>query len=164
MSFCGFVSDFPLLLFSLTLSSSSFFLLLLTVSCLCLYCDLLWHSQHISVAAIKIAQKIIINIVGYNKKKKKLFRFIFNARCISSHFAFHISRPVTTADAVRCWLMIYANKNGDSSDMRAYTYLRSICVYFVVKSWTGDTKTASTGAEQLRLDNTLYPVRLCANL
>lgn len=58
-----------LFLFSLTLSSS-WPVLLLTVSCLCLYCDLLWHSQHISVAAIKIAQKIIINIVGYNKKKR----------------------------------------------------------------------------------------------
>lgn len=38
-------------------------------------------------------------------------------------FSFHISRPVTTADSVRCWLMIYANKNGDSSDMRAYIYV-----------------------------------------
>lgn len=94
-----------------------------TVSFLCFCCDLLWHSQHISVAAIKIAQKIIINIVGYNKSKRKKKENVQIYIYCTTYFAFHISRPETSADSFRCWLMIYANKNGDSSDMRAYIYV-----------------------------------------
>lgn len=117
LSFCVFVSDilppFP---------HSSFLLLLFRVSCLCLFSDPLCHSQHISVAAIKIAQKIIINIVGYKKRTKKKEMVQIYIYC-TAYFAFHISRPETSADSFRCWLMIYANKNGDSSDMRAYIYV-----------------------------------------
>lgn len=160
LSFCGFVSDilppFP---------HSSFLLLLFRVSCLCLFSDPLCHSQHISVAAIKIAQKIIINIVGYNKRQKKKEIVQIYIYC-TAYFAFHISH-FSPRNECRLFSMlvddICQQEWGFVRYARVYVYLRSICVYFVVKSWTGDTKTASTGAEQLRLDDTLYAVRSCAN-
>lgn len=108
---------------------------LFTVSFLCLFCDLLCHSQHISVAAIKIAQKIIINIVGYNKRTKKKKEIVQIYIYCTAYFAFHISH-FSPRNECRLFSMLVDDICQQEWGFVRYArvYLRSICVYFVVKS------------------------------
>lgn len=97
----------------------------LACSVCAIYCGTV---SKISVAAIKIAQKIIINIVGYRKK----FQIYIYYTLYIVYFAFHT--PKTSADFVRCWvrddicMFAYKQEWEFVRYMRVFTcYIRLFC-------------------------------------